>query len=291
MAVMCMLMKTASMATKRPHPESAIHPSRLAQVPPEPSRKRRKQTEKPAHISGPSFKKAHPVHDLKAQIRSLRRLLEHNNKSKLPATVRVEKERALQSAQRELVEAERARKRSDIIGRWHKLRFFERQKASKRVKRLKKELAEAGGHELELEEKLRDAEVDVNYAIYYPLEKEYAPLFAKMKKQDDAAEADDESPEPAEYEREGDSEIWQLVKKCMTDGTLEALRNGKLTADKHDLEPGAEQSTVPAPIVQPRKQRQKADPKPLDGNRRERRKAAAVAKAESDDDSEGGFFE
>ncbi|KAK1808280.1 hypothetical protein LTR12_017365 [Friedmanniomyces endolithicus] len=279
------------MATKRPHPDSAVHPSRLAQVPPEPSRKRRKQTEKPAHITGPSFKKAHAVHDLKAQIRSLRRLLEHNNNSKLPATVRVEKERALQSAQRELIEAERARKRSDIIGRWHKVRFFERQKASKRVKRLRKELAEAGGNECEVEQKLREAEVDVNYAIYHPLEKEYVPLFAKKKKQEDAAEADEESPEPAEYEREGDPEMWQLVKKCMTDGTLEALRNGKLTADKHELDPGAEQNTVPALTVQPKKQRQKADPKPLEGNRRERRKAAATAKAESDDDSEGGFFE
>ncbi|KAK1088907.1 hypothetical protein LTR48_001092 [Friedmanniomyces endolithicus] len=247
------------MATKRPHPDSAVHPSRLAQVPPEPSRKRRKQTEKPAHITGPSFKKAHPVHDLKAQIRSLRRLLEHTSISELPATVRVEKERALQSAQRELIEAERARKRSDIIGRWHK--------------------------------KLREAELDVKYAIYYPLEKEYVPLFAKKKKQEDAAEADEESPEPAEYEREGDPEMWQLVKKCMTDGTLEALRNGKLTADKHDLDPRAEPKTVVAQPVQPKNQRQKADPKPLEGNRRERRKAAATAKAGSDDDSEGGFFE
>ncbi|TKA78205.1 hypothetical protein B0A55_03782 [Friedmanniomyces simplex] len=277
------------MATKRPHPDSAIHPSRLAQVPLEPTRKRRKQTEKPAHITGPSFKKAHPVHDLKAQIRSLRRFLEHTGNGSLPATVRVEKERALQSAQRELVEAERATKRSEVIGRWHKVRFFERQKASKRVKRLRTEFAEGGGEGPE--EKLREAEVDVSYAIYYPLEREYVPLFAKRKKQGGDAEVDEESPEPAGYERQGDPEMWQTVQQCMADGTLESLRNGKLTGDTPDPGEAEEETKVAALPVQPKKKRQKAEPSLVEGNRRERRKAAAVAKAESDDDSEGGFFE
>ncbi|KAK4899682.1 hypothetical protein LTR27_002948 [Elasticomyces elasticus] len=279
------------MATKRPHESTAIHPSRQDQVPAEPSRKRqRKEAGRPAHITGPSFKKAHTVHDLKANIRSLRRLLS-NPVDKLPATVRVEKERALRTAESELAETEKAKKRSEVIGKWHKVRFFERQKAGKRVKKLRKELGsgeDVGG-------KLREAEVDVAYAVYFPLEREYMPLFARKKKVE--GEGEDDSPEPVEYERQGDAEMWERVKKCMEDGTLEALRNGKLTGDGHalmkeDQADGDQMSSVPAPPVQqPLKKRPKPAAKPVEGNRRERRKAAEVAKAESEEDSDGGFFE
>ncbi|KAK5725893.1 hypothetical protein LTR15_004083 [Elasticomyces elasticus] len=276
------------MATKRPHESSAvIHPSRQDQVPAEPSRKRqRKEAGRPAHITGPSFKKAHTVHDLKANIRSLRRLLS-NPVDKLPATVRVEKERALRTAESELAETEKAKSRSEVIGKWHKVRFFERQKAGKRVKRLRKE-GKSGA--LDVGEKLREAEVDVAYAVYFPLERE------KQKKVEGE---EDESPEPVEYERRGDMEMWERVRKCMEDGTLEALRNGKLTGDghaatkEHPAEGGqAEENQISgAPARQPVKKRPKPAPKPIEGNRRERRKAAEVAKAESAEDSDGGFFE
>ncbi|KAK3644421.1 hypothetical protein LTR56_009673 [Elasticomyces elasticus] len=277
------------MATKRPHESAAIHPSRQDQVPAEPSRKRqRKEAGRPAHITGPSFKKAHTVHDLKASIRSLRRLLS-NPVDKLPSTVRVEKERALRTAESELAETEKAKSRSEVIGKWHKVRFFERQKAGKRVKRLRKE----GKSGEDVGEKLREAEVDVAYAVYFPLEREYVPLFARKKKVE--GEGEDESPEPVEYERQGDAVMWERVRKCMEDGTLEALRNGKLTGDGHaaptkeDQAERDETSTVPA--RQPVKKRPKPAPKPIEGNRRERRKAAEVAKAESEEDSDGGFFE
>ncbi|KAK4948284.1 hypothetical protein LTR10_012818 [Elasticomyces elasticus] len=288
------------MATKRPHESSAIHPSRLDQVPAEPSRKRqRKEAGRPAHITGPSFKKAHTVHDLKANIRSLRRLLS-NPVDKLPATVRVEKERALRTAESELAETEKAKSRSEVIGKWHKVRFFERQKAGKRVKRLRKE-GKSGA--LDVGEKLREAEVDVAYAVYFPLEREYVPLFArKLRKVE--GEEDVETPEASDgvYERQGDGVMWERVRKCMEDGTLEALRNGKLTGDghaatkEHPAEGGQaeenQMSSVPAhPARQPVKKRPKPAPKPIEGNRRERRKAAEVAKAESEEDSDGGFFE
>jgi len=278
------------MATKRPH--SAVHPSRTAQVPGEPIAKRARRG-KPSHITGPSFKKAHTVHDLKSTIRSLRRLLSHNDD--LPATVRVDKERALQSAERELAGTERAKKRSEVIGRWHKVRFFERQKASKRVKRLKKAVKDAEGKEVKsLERELRDAEVDVNYAIYYPLETEYVPLFAAKRREGDvAADADveEDSPGPAAaFERKGDPEMWERVKQSMADGTLEALRNGKLdgTPDEVAMEPAVD---VHGPVAKRKHEKVKKPAPPVEGNRRERRKAAAAAKVESDDDSEGGFFE
>lgn len=270
------------MATKRPAP--SVHPSRQEQVPDEPRRKR----QKPNHIGGRSFKKAHTVNDLKSQIRSLTRLLEHNDD--LPANVRIEKERALQTARHDLAEEQRARARSDMIGRYHKIRFFDRQKATKRLKRAKRELSECvtgpTGERVELEQRVADLEVDVAYAVYHPLHQPYRALFPTKRKKEDDASGDDA--EVKDAERQGDSEMWQKVKLCMADGTLDALRNGKLTSTP---DAAAEARTMPggAAVRKKRREQEKAVGE-VHGNRRERRIAAA-AKAESDNESEGGFFE
>lgn len=274
------------MATKRPH--SAIHPSRLPQIPQEPRHKK----PKPSNLTGKTaYKKAHTVNDLKSRIRSLRRLLEHNDD--LPATIRVEKERALQSAQHELAETERAKKRSEMIGRWHKVRFFERQRATKRLKRARKELDGAGGEGREgVQRRVEEAEVEVNYAVFFPLEREYVPLFPKKKRDAGDGDGEDEMvPESAaDVERHGDGAMWELVKQCMMEGTLEALRNGKLTESSMEAENG--DRTVRSEQSTPKKKRRKQEPDlPEPTNRRERRSAAAARQPESDEESEGGFFE
>lgn len=218
------------MATKRPAP--TVHPSRHDQVPSEPSRKRRKPNVKAGH-GAKSFKKAHPVNELKSRIRSLKRQLERDDS--LSAVAQQEKERALQAAKNELEKNQRAKQRNDMIGKWHKVRFFDRRKAEKRLKRARKELdglQDGDETRLVLEEKVAEAEVDVKYAIFYPLEKEYVPLFPRRKK----VEGEDEGSEDGvvEAERKGDPVTWQKVRRCMEEGTLDALRNGKLSEEKGD---------------------------------------------------------
>ncbi|KAI7341307.1 hypothetical protein KC315_g193 [Hortaea werneckii] len=279
------------MATKRPNP--SVHPSRHAQVPEEPRRKK----QKPDNLGKKSFKKAHTVNDLKSQVRSLRRMLEHNDD--LPPNVRIEKERALRTAQHELDEEQRAKKRSDMIGRWHKIRFFDRQKATKRLKRAKKELQglESDKERQKAEKKVQDAQVDVDYAIYYPLDLPYKPLFPTNKKNKDgtnetlnSSEEPEDADDKKDAERQGDAEMWAKVKQCAEDGTLDALRNGKLTGEADD-ESGKLEG--PASTMPSKRKRQKEKPETgdLHGNRRERRAAQAAAKEESDQDSEDGFFE
>ncbi|RMY95417.1 hypothetical protein D0862_08757 [Hortaea werneckii] len=281
------------MATKRPNP--SVHPSRHAQVPEEPRRKK----QKPNNLGKKSFKKAHTVNDLKSQVRSLRRLLEHNDD--LPPNIRIEKERALRTAQHELDEEQRAKKRSDMIGRWHKIRFFDRQKATKRLKRAKKELQglESGKVEerQEAEKKVQDAQIDVDYAIYYPLDLPYKPLFPTKKNSKDGmneTQTGSEEPEDAEdkkeAERQGDAEMWAKVKQCAEDGTLDALRNGKLLGEAND-DSGKLESPAPTMPSKRKRQKEKTEAGDLHGNRRERRAAQAAAKEESDQDSEDGFFE
>ncbi|KXT12732.1 hypothetical protein AC579_8898 [Pseudocercospora musae] len=191
---------------------------------------------KPANLSGKSFKKAHPVNELKSQVRSLRRLLERD----LPANVRVEKERALQTVIKELEDAEKAKKKSEIIGRWHKVRFFDRQKAERRLKKARKALEDAAEADAELQKQMEDCEVDVNYAMYYPLEVDYVPLFPSKRKKDGGETENAEAADKAAA-RMGDQAMWEIVKKCMAEGTLQDLREGRLRAirEEADLEESA----------------------------------------------------
>lgn len=271
------------MATKRAAP--LVHPSRQDQVPDEPRRKR----QKPEHASSKSFKKAHPVNDLKSQVRSLKRLLERNDD--LPANVRVEKERALQSAQHELEETQRAKKRSEMIGKYHKIRFFDRQKATKRLKRARKELQgceHASDKRAELEKRVKDAEVDVDYAQYFPLDQNYVSLFPR-KQDDGSGEGDRDSLDgqsPA-AERKGDVGMWERVKQCMADGTLDALRNGKMT----DVERSEEHAVLMLSSAKGQQRKRRGDVRGHAAKRNASTKSPAGGRSESDDESEGGFFE
>lgn len=214
----------------------------------------------------------------------------------MPANIRIEKERALQSAQHELDETHRAKQRSDMIGRYHKVRFFDRQKATKRLKKAKKELSElvtgSKAERAELEKRVQEAEVDVNYAQYYPLDQPYKALFPSKRRKADGSQDREEvengdAQEVKDVERQGDTEMWEKVKQCMADGTLDSLRNGKLTSRQGE---DVEKTVLPGGATYTKKKRQKEkNVGDVHGNRRERR--AAKAQAESDDESEGGFFE
>ena len=267
------------MATKRAAPH--VHSSRQNQVPDEPQRKRRK----PDNAGPKSFKKAHPVNELKSQIRSLKRLLERDDK--LPATVRIEKERALQTAQHELEETQRAKQKSDMIGRYHKARFFDKQKAAKRLKQARKALkaCEDGGEgdRVELEEKVREGEVDVNYAQYFPLEQHYVSLFPRKKTDgEDEEGAEDEQQKAEEPIQKGDAEMRQRVKQCMEDGTLEDLRHGRLDRETRELNP------VPRTKVTGDFENKQMDNEPQNGRPGE---AVDDVRDEADAESDGGFFE
>lgn len=75
------------------------------------------------------------------------------------------------------------------------------------------------------------AEVDLNYTLYSPLDQKYEGIYSresrdekgnlKMKEHGNGGEADIAlASRPA---------MWRIVENCMREGTLEALRNGKLS--------------------------------------------------------------
>lgn len=74
---------------------------------------------------------ANSINSLKSRIRNLRRLLEHvdnDPKNKMPANVRVERERELETCEHELSEKQAEQReamfRKKIIGKYHHIRFF-----------------------------------------------------------------------------------------------------------------------------------------------------------------------
>ncbi|KAL6709404.1 hypothetical protein ACN47E_001811 [Coniothyrium glycines] len=233
---------------------------------------------------------------LKSRIRDLKRLLahvDHVGDHKMSASTRIERERELEACEHELAEnlesSREAAYKQKMISKYHQVRFFDRQKASRILKRLKKEHDseddQAKKHELRM--KVHNAEVDVNYAIYYPLLKPYSSLYPKSKKAkvdespDEDVDSQDESRTP-ENGPKGDTQMWSAIEKAMEEGTLNVLRYSK-----DDL------PAAPVKKDNKKKQAQSKEPKEqfkvVEGkNRRERR--AHMAQQE-EEDSDGGFFE
>jgi hypothetical protein len=103
--------------------EEIVHPSRQAQVPgaiPKPAKKPRRTEphvyKKQAHASS--------VNAIKKRIRDVTRKLERSEN--LPANLRVEDERALETYQQELADAEAEKLRNKMIKKYHMVRFFGR---------------------------------------------------------------------------------------------------------------------------------------------------------------------
>ena len=76
---------------------------------------------------------------------------------------------------------------------------------------------------------LHIAEVDSNYATYFPLDLPYVALFPRKK--DDPGQAKQDN-EPIEEGVRGDTEMWRIVEECTANSNLEDLRSGLLTKDR-----------------------------------------------------------
>ncbi|KAF3921058.1 hypothetical protein AA313_de0203930 [Arthrobotrys entomopaga] len=199
-----------------------IHPSRLPNIP-LPKKKKRLKPPKPQPAST-SLTRA----QLRKKIRDLTRLLSSSSstsstskgKKQLPATARVDTERALAAYKLELSSQQQSSKITALQKRYHKVRFFERRKASRLLSRLYKQKQtlsstttststpetnhkEENEEEKEavkerekddvkapkqtqkdkeddiktLDEKIHQAEIDLNYIIHYPPLEKYISLY------------------------------------------------------------------------------------------------------------------
>ncbi|KAL2350927.1 hypothetical protein BJ546DRAFT_999648 [Cryomyces antarcticus] len=299
-----------------PHPSasaSTVHPSRQDVVPPEPDLPIRKKAKKANPFAdathGNASKgrpKKHTVNPIKGRIRDIKRLLQRadegdrlttgdgRERGYMDAGRRIGLERELQSLEIELKEAEEEILRQQMVGRYHMVRFFDRQKATRKLKKTQKQQSQLladdtptpDSSELEEAAKLvHTAEVDLNYTLFFPLTKAYVSLYPKKVFPDDGKVHADE--EASAVGIRGDRAMWMRVEKCMADGkkTLEALRDGNLTRDT-DVKFGPEQLVEGLGKLGKKKGARKGRERDSGAG-----KNGAERKEQQDEDSDDGFFE
>jgi hypothetical protein len=160
---------------------------------------------------------------------------------------------------------------------------------------LKKELStlEDDTKKAKLQQKIHNAQVDVNYAMYYPLMKPYSALYPKPKtpkKSKDDSDDDEEEEDSKTTNGEvdgpkGNIEMWNAVESAMEEGTLDVLRNSKdtvpaapLKKSKATLDKWAEKSRLE------KKEKAKTAHYKTEGEK-------AYAARQEAEESDGGFFE
>lgn len=163
------------------------------------------------------------------------------------------------------------------------------------VNQLEKKLAQATdpAEVAQLQADLHVAQVDIDYARYFPFMEPYISLYAAA-----ASGEKDETNTAAQYLRTPRPPMWTLVEKTREEGqaALERLQNRRPERSSADARPAAEfkAAAKPLPAKKAKGDLQKG---PTPSNRAERRKAdreaaRANAAAESSDESDGGgFFE
>ncbi|KAA8647280.1 hypothetical protein EYZ11_011137 [Aspergillus tanneri] len=267
------------------------------------------------------------VNELKKRIRDVKRLL---NRVDLPADARIVQERALTGYEKDLEEEMNRRDRSKMIKKYHFVRFLDRKTATKDVNRLlrhEKEISESADLDATLKksklsslaQKIHTARVNLNYTIYYPLTEKYVALYADVKKgkekgsnlparkdnQNNDDDSDNNSSFKALHTTAADKPaLWHVVEKCMEDGTLDLLRDGKLTANggpgdskqknatrlsesKHE---GAEKKSAQSRTAETKKDR--ISSRAAAGKKRDTLGKMAYYNNDDDDyQSDGGFFE
>ncbi|ETW74615.1 hypothetical protein HETIRDRAFT_430930 [Heterobasidion irregulare TC 32-1] len=147
------------------------------------------------------------VSKLKAALRQTRRLLAKDN---LAANVRVETERRLKSLEGDLAKAEVGNKERTMAMRYHKVKFFDRQKLERKIKQTKKQLDDpelSSKKKKSVESALFELRVDLNYVTNYPKTEKYISLFP-----------------PDVRTHEGAAPVHQLVSTGVTDIRREELR-------------------------------------------------------------------
>ncbi|CAA7260511.1 unnamed protein product [Cyclocybe aegerita] len=166
------------------------------------------------------------VQKIKAALRQTKWLLA---KDKLAADVRVEAERKLKALEGELEQAEIAKKERAYAVRYHKIKFFERRKITRKIKQTLKRLdsEESKSDKEKITAELHELRVDLNYILHYPKMKKYISLLPPevRKGRGDETEAAPTSTAPAadaaktNAERE---EVRRWVREQMAEGNLPA---------------------------------------------------------------------
>ncbi|ODN93421.1 rRNA-processing protein EFG1 [Cryptococcus wingfieldii CBS 7118] len=192
---------------------------------------------------------------LKGSIRQTKRLLAKDN---LDPGLRVNTQRRLASLEADLAAAERRELEKKNGAKYHKVKFFERQKLLRLIKRFEKKLS--GGEDEKqlkekkrkrLEEELLDTRVMLNYILHFPNTQKYIAIFpsAQPSKPDDESEPKLTLP-PLLHPVPSPSDIESLDKPArrrydLLLETAKLMEEGKLKSEpEKDLKKGQQDGVV-----------------------------------------------
>ncbi|KAI0919136.1 hypothetical protein AcV5_002130 [Taiwanofungus camphoratus] len=173
------------------------------------------------------------VQKIKASLRQTRRLLAKDN---VAADVRMATERRLKALEADLEQAEHARKERVMAVRYHRIKFFERQKVMRRIHRIKRQFSQGPGSEgdegnkldkkdrKKLERQLEELRVDLNYILNYPKTKKYISLFPPELRAESHAAPDPYPHTTSKAKSKSDSTMDSVTSQSETDAQREAVR-------------------------------------------------------------------
>ncbi|KAK0630731.1 hypothetical protein B0T17DRAFT_507175 [Bombardia bombarda] len=227
---------------------------------------------------------------VKKRARDIERRFEHDV-AKVPANVKKDLERELAAHKQRIADDRNRKLRSKMIGKYHMVRFFERKKAQRMAKQLRQQLNTAEDPEevAKLNADLHIAEVDNDYAIYYPFMERYISVYPPAKSEPKNVEStvDEKRSAARALLNAPRPPMWTMIEEARKQGksALEKLQN-RVPEPESDAKPAA-------------KQRKKAN---AGASSEAKEKAATTAKAkassgeakadgDNDGDSDGGFFE
>lgn len=272
--------------------------------PNQPNPRAQRDEQPPSKTAGVKKTKHARTTNPSTRIHSLKKLL--NGSSNLPMTVRQEKERELAAL---LVDQEKKRIADDgrkNLSKYHFVRFIERQKFERSLKKLIQQRdapdSQDEGAKEQLEKKIHDTEVGLNYTKYAPLGEKYISLLSTndnrrrnlpMPTEDSGLLNTDEADDLLNFEDEQSNllrlapgmkpPMWYQIEECMVEGQskLEALRDGKLNAgaklDKELTAVGSKKEAASRLVQDPfLREEDMIDPADLDSD---------------ENMSDGGFFE
>ncbi|EMG46564.1 hypothetical protein G210_3196 [Candida maltosa Xu316] len=157
---------------------------------------------------------------IKKKIRDIERLLKKN--SKLPADKRVEYDRALKGLKVELQNSQVQNKAKVLAKKYHMVRFFERKKAVRKLKNLRKEFEEiskAGVRKdiKKARKQLKHGELDLAYVVMFPKTEKYISLYPSPNDED---QTDPNVIKGLKITEERRREFRRSVEKLMDEGKL-----------------------------------------------------------------------
>ncbi|KAH7910039.1 hypothetical protein BJ138DRAFT_1180586 [Hygrophoropsis aurantiaca] len=205
------------------------------------------------------------VQKLKASLRQTRRLLA---KESLAANVRVETERRQKALEEDLARAEEAKRERTFATRYHKVKFFERQKVGRKIKQAKRDLPNTEGKEKKkLEWRLTELRIDLNYILHFPKSKKYISLFPPEVRNADG----NPTPSPSENKPDDNDDerakIRGWIREQMINGDLSAEPEIELSNSENKEKSKAPSKVLPSKSkstdninLSPRKKQKMKDP-------------------------------